>query len=580
MKNAKSNDINEANFRKRAEEVMQAHPADYQDLSTVSVEEVYRIIHELRVHQIELEMQNEELRKTQLELEAARNRYSDLYDFAPVGYITVSEKGLILEANFTSAIMLGVGKSLMIGEPFTRFITSDTQDVYYFHHRKLFETKIKQICELKLKKKDGTQFYAQLECILDEDAEGKTPPQTRTVVTDVSRRRQIEKEKKNLEAQIRQSSKMEAIGTLTGGIAHDFNNLLMIILGNTELALDDTPEWNPVKYNLEEIRMASLRAKDVVQQLLSFARKTTLEKKPTNVIPTIKETLKWVRSSIPTSIDIHQNMTKDVHTILADPTQINQVLMNLCTNANHAMPDGGIIEVTLKNVELSENAIAQYPDLNPGRYVNLTISDTGHGIPKEVIDRIFDPYFTTKEVGKGTGMGLAVIHGIVKGHNGIIKVKSEIGKGATFNIFFPAVEREAVIETETDEKLPTGDESILFIDDEESIMKMGSQRLERLGYKVESTTSPIEALEVFRSNPGRFDLVITDLTMPKMTGDKLVEEILNIRPDISIILCTGFSEKIDAKKAKEIGAANYIEKPIDKRELAKMVRNVLDGNKV
>ena len=382
---------------------------------------------------------------------------------------------------------------------------------------------------------------------------------------------------KNMEEQLRQTQKMESIGTLAGGIAHDFNNILGIILGNTELALDDVPEWNPARLNLEEVRIASLRAKDVVRQLLSFARKTKLEKKPTNIIPIIKESLKLLRSSIPTSIEIRQNIPKDIDTILADPTQIHQVLINLCTNADHAMPDGGIIEVTLKNVALDEDTAAQYPELNPGRYVNLTVADTGHGISQGDIDRIFDPYFTTKEVGRGTGMGLAVVHGIVKGHNGLITVESELGKGTTFSIFFPVVEKEAVIETKTDDKLPTGDERVLFIDDEESIAKLGRYRLERLGYKVEATTSPIEALALFCSQPDKFDLVITDLTMPKMTGDKLVKEILNIRPNLPIILCTGFSEKIDEKKAKEIGAADYIEKPLDMRGFAFKVRKVLDG---
>ena len=383
-------------------------------------------------------------------------------------------------------------------------------------------------------------------------------------------------EQKKLEGQLHHALKMESIGTLAGGIAHDFNNILGIVLGNTELAMDDVPEWNPARLNLEEILTASFRAKDVVRQLLSFARKTQLEKKPTNIIPIVKDSLKLLRSSLPTSIDLRQNIAKNVATILADPTQVNQVLINLCTNADHAMPDGGVIEVTLKNVELDEDTAAQYTDLNLGWYVNLAVSDTGHGISQEEINRIFDPYFTTKELGKGTGMGLAVVHGIVKGHNGLITVESELGKGTTFSIFFPAVEKEAIVEIETGEELPTGSERILFIDDEESLVKMGHQRLERLGYKVEATTSPIDALELFRSKPDQFDLVITDLTMPKMTGDKLVKEILNIRPDIPIVLCTGFSEKIDEKKANAIGAADYIEKPLDKRDFAFKIRKVLD----
>lgn len=386
-------------------------------------------------------------------------------------------------------------------------------------------------------------------------------------------------EQKKLESQLQQSQKMEAIGTLAGGIAHDINNILGIILGNTELAMDDIPDWNPARLNLEEARIASLRAKDIVRQLLSFARKTEMEKKPTNIIPIVKESFKLLRSSIPTSIEIRQNISKDVDTILADSTQINQILINLCTNADHAMPDGGIIEIILNNIELDEANTAQHSDLHPGRYVNLTVTDTGHGISQEVIDRIFDPYFTTKEVGKGTGMGLSVVHGIVKKHNGAITVKSEAGKGTTFSIFFPAVEKDAVIESEPTEKLPTGNEKILFIDDEPSIVNMTRQQLERLGYEVDTKMSSIEALELFRSKPDQFDLIITDMTMPSMTGDKLVKEVLNIRPDMPTIICSGFSDKIDAEKAKEIGAAEYVEKPVDKRNLAFKVRSVLDGKK-
>jgi len=383
-------------------------------------------------------------------------------------------------------------------------------------------------------------------------------------------------ERKRLEAQLQQSHKMEAIGTLTGGIAHDFNNILGIILGNLELALDDVPEWNRAKFNLEEIRTASLRAKDVVRQLLSFARKTGLEKKPTNIIPFVKESLNLMRSSIPTSIEIFQNIAKDVDTILADPTQINQVLINLCTNADHAMPDGGMLEISLKNVELDEDTAAQYPDLDPGRYVNLTVSDTGQGINPEFKDRIFDPYFTTKEVGKGTGMGLSVVHGIVKSHGGAISVDSELRRGTAFSIFFPVVEEEAVIETDTIEELPTGSERILFVDDEESMVYIGRNRLERFGYKIEAKTSPVEALKLFRNNADQFDLVITDMTMPQMTGVQLAQKLLEIRPDIPIIICTGFSAKVDGEKAKKIGIRQYIEKPLNRSDLAKLVRKVLD----
>jgi CheY-like chemotaxis protein len=371
---------------------------------------------------------------------------------------------------------------------------------------------------------------------------------------------------------------MESIGTLSGGIAHDFNNLLGIILGNAEMAMDDVPELHPAKFNLNEIRTASLRARDVVKQLLSFGRKTDPKQRPVKLVQIAEDALKFLRSSIPTSIEIRQNIPVDTDdSILADSTQINQVMINLCTNAAHAMEDtGGVMTIGIQNIYLDQISAAVYPHLPPGNYVKLTVSDTGPGIDPEIKNRIFDPYFTTKEVGKGSGIGLSVVHGIVKNHNGAISVDSKFGKGTTFSILFPVAEEEAVIETEPVEKLSTGNERILIVDDEESMAEIGRRRLERLGYRVEAKTNSIEALELFRADPDQFDLVITDMTMPHITGDKLVKEILKIRPDMPTILCTGFSEKIDEEKAKEIGVRQYIEKPFDRGKLSRLVRKVLD----
>ena len=384
-------------------------------------------------------------------------------------------------------------------------------------------------------------------------------------------------EQKKIETQLQQALKMESIGTLAGGIAHDFNNILGIIIGNTELALDDIPEKERARFNLEEIREAGQRAKDVVKQLLSFARKTELEQKPIKLIPVVKDAIKLLRAAIPVNIDIRQNIDNTSDTIFADSTQIHQLIINLCTNATHAMEDtGGILEIGIKNVVLDEVSAALYPDLAAGEYVNLTISDTGSGIRPEIRERIFDPYFTTKEVGKGTGMGLSVVHGIVKNYGGAVSVESELGKGTKFYIHFPVIEKESMIETKTVEELPTGNERILFVDDDKSIVYVCRYRLERLGYQVETKNNPVEALELFRTNPDQFDLVITDMAMPQMTGEQMMKEMLKIRPDTPIILCTGFSEKMDEKKAKEIGAAEYVEKPLDKHDFAFTIRKVLD----
>jgi PAS domain S-box-containing protein len=494
--------------------------------------------------------------------EKYRNLFENLYDV----YYRTDDKGIITLVSPSIERYTGYTPDELIGR--------NMQDFYVQPKRReeflslLFKDGYIDNFEAQLKRKDNSIIWVSTNAKLLKDEEDKF-----LGVEGISRDITYHKE---LEGQIRQTQKMDSIGTLAGGIAHDFNNIIGIILGNTELAIDDLPEWNPVRLNLDEIRTASLRAKDVVRQLLSFARKTKLEKKPINISPIVKESLQLLRSSIPTSVEIRQNVPEYIGTIFGDPTQINQVLINLCTNADHAMPDGGIIAVTLKKVKTDKGDEDLHPELKPGPYVNLAVSDTGKGISQEEIDRIFDPYYTTKEIGRGTGMGLAVVHGIIKGHNGIIEVASEPGIGTTFNIYFPIVEKKAVIERETDEQLPSGNERILFVDDEESIVKLGRLRLERMGYKVEATTSPIKALDLFRSQSNKFDLVITDMAMPKMTGDKLVKEVLNIRPDIPVILCTGFSEKIDETIAKEIGVADYLEKPLGKRDFALKIRKVLD----
>ena len=430
------------------------------------------------------------------------------------------------------------------------------------------------VFEIIHKTKDGKEIPVEISAHLF-DFQGR--PTILSIVRDITDRKRSEEERLSFEARLQQSQKIEAIGTLAGGIAHDFNNILGIILGNAELALDDVPDWNPAKYSLEEIKTASLRAKDVVRQLLSFSRKTDKELKSIKIIPIIKESLRLIRASIPTTINIHQNIPKDCNTIIADPTQLHQIMINLSTNAAHAMQEhGGILEVSVDDVELGENDIIFDPSLSAGKYVRLMVRDTGIGIASEFKDQIFDPYFTTKEVGKGTGMGLAVVHGIIKSCNGGILIESEPGRGSTFTLYFPAVLEEPIEERESPKKLPGGNERILLVDDEESIINIGERILHRLGYQVETEKNPVDALAIFHADPGRFDLVILDMTMPQMTGDKLAEEILAIRPGMPIILCSGYSEKIDEEIAEKAGIRAYVMKPIEMNEIANAVRQVLD----
>ncbi len=384
-------------------------------------------------------------------------------------------------------------------------------------------------------------------------------------------------ERKLFETQLQQGQKMEAIGTLAGGIAHDFNNILAAIFGFTELAIDRVEKGSLLEDSLQEVLISSKRARDLVQQILTFSRQAEQELKPVQINLIVKEALKMLRASLPTTIEIRQNTQSD-SLVMSDPTQIHQIMMNLCTNAGHAMQEhGGILDVELENVEIDSEFAAMHQGIEPGPYVQLTVSDTGHGMTREIIDRIFDPFYTTKEKGEGTGMGLSVVHGIVKSYGGAINVYSEPGKGSTFKIFLPAIEKRLEPEARIEKPIPKGTEHILFVDDEEPLVKMGKQLLEPLGYEVTTRISSIDALDLFKARPETFDLVITDMTMPNMTGDELAQKLMAVRPDIPVIICTGFSTRITKEKAKIMGIRGLVSKPILKRDLAVTIRNVLDN---
>lgn len=396
-----------------------------------------------------------------------------------------------------------------------------------------------------------------------------------TFATDITERYNSEKEKNTLIEQLQQAQKMEAIGTLAGGIAHDFNNILSAIMGYTELTLKNSDNATKVKKYTKNVMKASVRAKDMVKQILAFSRKNKFSLTEVFISGIIDETIRFLKSSLPATIEIKSDIEKNLNPVLANPTQINQILMNLCTNSAHAMKKkGGILSISLINIIVTNNNDI---GLEPGEYQLLKVEDCGIGIEAEVLNKIFDPYFTTKNVGEGTGLGLAVVYGIIKGYGGNINVKSEVGKGTIVEVYFPVLKEikepnETIVEKMSVE---SGNERILFVDDEPYIAEMSNDLLKDSGYNVKTVTNSIDALKIFKSEPDKYDLLITDMTMPNMTGLDLSEEMHRLRPNLPIIICTGFSEKISEYNYKSMGVNALLMKPVESKKLLDTIKNVL-----
>ncbi|WP_020587491.1 PAS domain-containing hybrid sensor histidine kinase/response regulator [Desulfobacter curvatus] len=428
-----------------------------------------------------------------------------------------------------------------------------------------------QLFEWKARHKSGNCFWVEV-AFRNTEIGGKG--RVLAVVRDISERVQYEKEQKKLENQLVQAQKMEAIGTLAGGIAHDFNNILFPIMGHSEMLLEDLPKDDPARSRVRQIHSGAIRAKELIQQILTFSRQEETEMRLMKIQPVLKETMKMLRSTIPTTIEIQEKIDPGCGPVIADPIQIQQIIINLITNAYHAMENsGGTLSVGLKETNTSEHS----PHLAPGRYACLIVSDTGTGIPKEIKESIFDPFFTTKKNGKGTGLGLSVVHGIVAKMKGDIHINSQPGEGSEFKIYFP-VEKKTLHEKDSisESDIPSGTEHILLVDDEPEIIAIEKNILERLGYTVTSRMCSIDALEVFQSRPDKFDLVITDYSMPKMAGDQIAQELLKIRPDIRIMVCTGSSNRISKETAEQKGIRTVLEKPFTKKQFATKIREVLE----
>ena len=692
-------------LRQQAEKIAQdASGRARGNLNPLSPADAQRVLHDLQVHQIELELQNEELRQAQDALEASRARYFDLYDLAPVGYFTLDEDGLILEANLTGATLLGVARGALVKQPFGRFIVGDGADNFYLHRKQLFKTGAPQALELRLSRKDGAPFTAWMEATV-APAEGGAPA-CRVVVSDITERKAIQEklrhsqsllqtagkmaqvggwaiklpdndltwsdeicaildfpigtvppfaealslyppasyeiisgalkscardgtpfdceleiftakrrrlnvraigqavrdaygniagiegafqdvtERKNaeqahgsLEAQLRESQKMEAIGTLAGGIAHDFNNILGTILGNAELARQDAgANWQAL-VSLEEIQKAGHRARDLVQQILSFSRRQATSRRVMSLPAVVEESVRLLRATLPGGVRIECRCAADTPSVVADPTQVQQVLLNLGTNAAHAMEGRfASIDIRVEGITLDEASARFDLNLRPGRYARVVVSDTGHGMDAVTRRRIFEPFFTTKPAGKGTGLGLSVVHGIMQAHEGAIVAHSEPGKGSRFELYFPRAPGAGAALGTTEDARPASEgrgQHILYIDDDEAQVFLIKRMLERWGYRVSAYLEQREALDALLAGEQRFDLVVTDFNMPGLSGLEVARTIRDARPDLPVIVVSGYVTDALRAQADAAGVRELISKPHEVEELRDAVQRLV-----
>ncbi|HEX2966200.1 MAG TPA: PAS domain S-box protein [Syntrophorhabdaceae bacterium] len=674
------------------------------DCETIPQQQANALLEDLRIHQVELEMQNEELRRAQQELEESRTRLLDLYDFAPVAYFTINDMGLIVEVNLTALQLLEYSREAMIGSNLGTFIHRDFRNEFALYHESISNDLGVRPRDVVFMKSGGQNFWGRLECVQFHPLKQGGEPLFFCALIDITDRKQAEEslreseekyrilveksdniiirtdmegrvvfineygrklfgysaeelwargavgtiipedllrgrkpadilkeiaehpvkyqngetrsrlasdaeaiiswavsplhdenglfqgvlavgrdisEKLRLENELRHAQKMEAIGTLAGGIAHDFNNILAAIIGFTEMAIEDIGD-NPVNKKLDNVLKSAVRARNLVKQILAFSRKADHERHLLSLSEIVRETIELLTASIPSTIKTEMLLPDKDDVVIADPIELQQILINLTTNAVWAMRDGGTLKISIAKVTLNPKSnVVPSTSLKPGEYVQLVVQDPGTGITPETMRRGFEPFFTTREVGEGTGMGLATVYGTVKGLGGDVSVESEVGKGSRFTVHLP---KASFIEPNgaEDKAIKSSDHkggTILFIDDEEMLVEWGQTTLEREGYQVETAPNGATAFDAFSRDPGRFDLVITDQAMPGTAGAELSKKLLQIRPDIPIILCTGHSETVSQESAKEMGITEFLMKPLTRSELTSAVRRVLDERK-
>ena len=534
----------------------------------------YFLLHQLNLKSDQLATANNQLeqrvRQRTRALQESQKQFKSIFESTPAGIVILdASDGRIINVNPAAARLIGLPTEEIVGREFVRFVSQPPQDAS-FPDRNRREAIIKSAGDTDIPILKTEHLFTL-----------NRRKHIAVSFIDISSIKTAEAAKRQAERRMVQAQHLQALGTMAGGIAHDFNNILYGMLGFTELALDDAVPGSDQEANLQEVLAGGKRARDLIAQILAFSRQSKAEKKPVDLAPLIKEAVKLLRASLPTSINIETTIEENLDTVAANPSQIHQVILNLCTNAAHAMEGGtGSVKVAAGNVSLADSRMTSHGVLPPGRYVSITVSDTGCGMSDKVLERIFEPFFTTKEQGKGTGMGLAVVHGIVESHEGLIDVKSSRGKGSTFKIYLPAIKVAKTGQTSSKKQFPSGNEHILFVDDEKPLRTMVADTLGRLGYSVETCQDGIAAWEIFRSNPRKFKMVITDLTMPKMNGLELARKIRRNRPDAPIIICTGFTPNTGSLEEESLAGIHILNKPIDRHKLALAIRKALDSPRI
>ncbi len=556
-------------IRKHETGSLKAHRPPVEDEGVFLKEYNERLVRKLEDKMLDLEKASKGLRESE-------EKYRDLIDNANDAVIVFGKSGLLNFVNPRFCTMTGYSVDEAKELHFSDLVHPDDLDLCRGHfNKRLAGGRTPRNYEFRLLGKRGEIIYIDNNASTIEK-EGRITGLL-AIMRDITARKRSEEEKEKLQAQLLQVQKLEALGTLAGGIAHDFNNILTAILGYAGMVKDGMTDDDRARADIDQVIKAGERAKNLVRQILTFSRQTEQECQPVQIHLIVKEALKLLRASIPKTIEIRQDISTKDTTILADPTKIHQLMMNLCTNAYQAMRGkGGVLDVQLKAVKTDADPVRMNPELQEGSYLELTVSDTGHGMDQATLARIFEPYFSTKSKEEGTGLGLALVHGIVTSLGGMISVKSNLGSGSVFRIYFPLVERRTLREPSTSKSLPRGTERILYVDDEIPIAQLGQRMLESLGYDATSCSSSVEALEIFRTRPEKFDLIITDQTMPNLTGFRLAQELMHIRPNIPIILFTGFDESITPELVKQIGIRELLMKPVSRSQLASAIRQVLD----